>query len=533
MKRHVHDLENRSDPCRAAMIAILVMLCTIATKAEPVPQPSPEVETSRLARGLRMRAVLLDALETAYQHDGTWPDRLGQPKGSGPELVYLRPDRAVSSEQLLAAATVAIHESIDHGTAGAWVGYADGHLEFAPNSAALADCMGQQHSVHAAIPIRNALRRAATQPASPVSGSLTIRAVDSDGHPVAGAMVGQFAVFGEVYAKEPRLHFATRTGSSPSTTTDALGQATIEAAAAFGSKFENQPTAPFWVLHEQRGLIALEEAQRSEFAGRAIHEVRLQPARQVDGHASGVGLAQAGLSIQQTIVYASKPGCGVLSTLEGVFNGPRFGFALPPGDFMLNVYGTNSRSAYRFIHIKPGQRRLELWLDLPPTLTAELLGHPAPELRQIKGWKNGGPVKLADLRGKVVLLDFWGYWCGPCVASMPELMKLHDQLHDKGLVIIAIHDDSVGSIAEMDRKLAATRQKLWGGRDLPFLVALDGGGPTRIVHSAASHPGATTAAYGIQSFPTTLLVGRNGTLLREFEPWADDAAAQIKAILNQ
>jgi peroxiredoxin len=115
---------------------------------------------------------------------------------------------------------------------------------------------------------------------------------------------------------------------------------------------------------------------------------------------------------------------------------------------------------------------------------------------------------------------------------MPYLIKLYDEFHDQGLVIVAVHDDSVGSIREMDEKLARVRKEVWKGRDLPFQVALDGGGLTRIVHSAMTARGATTAAYGIESFPTTLLIDRQGKLLCEFNPWDKDARSQIERLLR-
>lgn len=139
----------------------------------------------------------------------------------------------------------------------------------------------------------------------------------------------------------------------------------------------------------------------------------------------------------------------------------------------------------------------------------KLIGEPAPELRKIKGWKNGGPVRISDFRGKYVLLDFWGYWCGPCVMEMPTMMELHDVFSDEGLVIIAVHDDSLTSIEELDSKLEWLRQKHWGGRRLPFMVALDGGG-----NSGARH-GATTAAYGITGWPTKVLIGPSGKVLEK------------------
>jgi len=158
-----------------------------------------------------------------------------------------------------------------------------------------------------------------------------------------------------------------------------------------------------------------------------------------------------------------------------------------------------------------------------PKPFVDLVGGAAPELRQIKGWKNGGPVTIAELRGKVVILDFWGYWCGPCVVSMPKLMELHDKYAERGLVIIAIHDDSVSSIEEMDARLRSARINQWGGRDLPFLVALDGGGKMRIVGTDQTTRGATTAAYGVTAFPTSVLIDRNGSVIKKFHPHTFDS----------
>ena len=195
-----------------------------------------------------------------------------------------------------------------------------------------------------------------------------------------------------------------------------------------------------------------------------------------------------------------------------------FDFLLPPGDYLIEAYGEGTYSAHRFLRLTDDLQSVQLHLDLPPDQLTLLTGKPAPELQQIKAWKNGGPTTLKNLRGKWVVLDFWGYWCGPCVASMPELMKLHDEFGDKGLVVIAVHDDSVDSIEELDKNLENTKKELWKGRDLPFLVALDGGGELPIAGTTRSTKGATCAAYGVQSWPTTILIDPQGKVVGEHDP---------------
>jgi thiol-disulfide isomerase/thioredoxin len=66
-----------------------------------------------------------------------------------------------------------------------------------------------------------------------------------------------------------------------------------------------------------------------------------------------------------------------------------------------------------------------------------LLGELAPEI-DIKEWINGEPTTLADLRGRVVLLEFWATWCKPCQAMFPKLKQLDEQYRDSGLDVIAL-----------------------------------------------------------------------------------------------
>lgn len=73
----------------------------------------------------------------------------------------------------------------------------------------------------------------------------------------------------------------------------------------------------------------------------------------------------------------------------------------------------------------------------PALKRLELVGKPAPAF-DAEAWVNGEAVNLQDLKGKVVLLDFWAVWCGPCIATFPHLQEWHEEYGDKGLVIVGV-----------------------------------------------------------------------------------------------
>ncbi len=73
------------------------------------------------------------------------------------------------------------------------------------------------------------------------------------------------------------------------------------------------------------------------------------------------------------------------------------------------------------------------------------------------------PLKLADLRGKYVLLDFWFIGCGPCHGDFPSVKLVHELYKDKGVVVIGVHNNS--NTPEAVRKhVAKIKSALSGGR---------------------------------------------------------------------
>jgi thiol-disulfide isomerase/thioredoxin len=151
-------------------------------------------------------------------------------------------------------------------------------------------------------------------------------------------------------------------------------------------------------------------------------------------------------------------------------------------------------------------------IEVEPVIFRKLAGKPAPEI-EATDLNTGKPVKLADFRGKVVVLDFWGYWCGPCLGNMPHLMDLQRKFEGRPLVIVSLHDQSVQSRAEYDRKTAMARKHMWGGRELPFRVLLDRPDPAKPDDSVPEANGMTCKRYGIRGFPTILVIDKDGTMV--------------------
>jgi thiol-disulfide isomerase/thioredoxin len=123
-----------------------------------------------------------------------------------------------------------------------------------------------------------------------------------------------------------------------------------------------------------------------------------------------------------------------------------------------------------------------------------LLGRPAPPLNAV-AWVNAKPGLARELRGKVVLIDFWGIGCGPCVAALPGVQAAADQFNAKGAVVIGLHDSS----ATLEQLQAFAKQ-----RKLTYPLAID------TTDEQKSSPGKTFRAYRVQGVPAVAVIDREG-----------------------
>ena len=116
---------------------------------------------------------------------------------------------------------------------------------------------------------------------------------------------------------------------------------------------------------------------------------------------------------------------------------------------------------------------------------------------------------LGDLKGKIVFLNFWATWCGPCRDEMPSMEALYAKYKAKGLEILAVNSgDGAPEVLAFMKDL-----------DLSFPVVLD-------------RDGKVSRAYGIQAIPTSYLLDREGNVLTRLVGSINWNTAEIHAVLD-
>jgi len=152
----------------------------------------------------------------------------------------------------------------------------------------------------------------------------------------------------------------------------------------------------------------------------------------------------------------------------------------------------------------------------PPLLGAfgdnfTLLDPPVPAPLETFATLDGARVRLADFKGRVVLLNFWATWCAPCIREMPSLDRLQAVLEDRGLAVLAISIDRGGAkvVRPFAKRLGLERLALY----------LDA-------------KGALFQAFGVTGLPTTFLIDRQGDIVGAYPGAAEWDGPEARALIE-
>jgi thiol-disulfide isomerase/thioredoxin len=128
--------------------------------------------------------------------------------------------------------------------------------------------------------------------------------------------------------------------------------------------------------------------------------------------------------------------------------------------------------------------------------------------------RSGSRIRLQDLRGQVVMINFWASWCGPCRQEFPVLEQMYRKYAPMGFSLVAVNVET--DTADAERFLAQL--------PVSFPVAYD-------------HDNQVSGEYGVSAMPTTLIVDRKGQvrwLHRAYKPGDEDEYLnQIRAMLRE
>jgi len=123
---------------------------------------------------------------------------------------------------------------------------------------------------------------------------------------------------------------------------------------------------------------------------------------------------------------------------------------------------------------------------------------------------DGQNVRLRDLRGKVVLIDFWATWCAPCIQEIPNVKKAHEQFAKEGLVVLGVSFD----------RDAATAKKFAAKKNLPW----------RQIWVEGADKSALARLYGVSAIPAIFLIDREGKVVAKDVRGADLLKAVREAV---
>lgn len=143
------------------------------------------------------------------------------------------------------------------------------------------------------------------------------------------------------------------------------------------------------------------------------------------------------------------------------------------------------------------------------------VGAQAPDFE--KADKDGNKIRLSDYRGKYVLLDFWGSWCGPCRASHPHLRELQAKYGPKGLEVINIAQEGGKNVREIWLKAVKEDQLTW----------------TQILNDEGMDQCDAVKLFSITAFPTKVLIDRDGKIIVRAVGESDSIDSKLKEVFGE
>lgn len=132
-------------------------------------------------------------------------------------------------------------------------------------------------------------------------------------------------------------------------------------------------------------------------------------------------------------------------------------------------------------------------------------------------WINSEPLKLQDLRGRVVLIDFWTFGCYNCRNTLPSIKSWHDRYGYQGLTVIGVHSPEF----DHERKVENLRREV-SSLDIHYPVVLD-------------NDYKTWDAYAVSAWPTMFLIDKHGRIrwIHVGEGKYDEAEREIRKLLAE